>query len=136
MAPADPLYLMWCGVNRITTSGRLAGANQKVNRENALKAVTINAAYSLKMEDKIGSITPGKLANLTILEENPITCDPKKIKDIQVWGTVVEGRKHPVGIRNVKGSVGINNVNQQEEISTAAVNHVMKILAAHNDDKH
>lgn len=47
MAPADPLYLMWCGVNRITTSGRVAGASQKVSKENALKAVTIEAAYSV-----------------------------------------------------------------------------------------
>lgn len=47
MALADPLYLMWCGVNRITTSGRVAGASQKVSKENALKAVTIEAAYSV-----------------------------------------------------------------------------------------
>jgi len=92
MAPGDPLYLMWCGVNRITASGRVASPNQVVSREGALKAITINAAYSLKLENEMGSIEPGKLANFTILSENPLTCDAKKIKDVQVIGTVSEGR--------------------------------------------
>lgn len=96
MAPADPLFLMWCGVNRITTSGRVAGENQRVSREGALRAVTIEAAYSLKMEQEIGSIVSGKLANFTILEDNPVTCDPLKIREIGVWGTVHEGRILPV----------------------------------------
>lgn len=133
MAPADPLYLMWCGVNRVTTSGRVAAANQKVSRENALKAVTIEAAYSLKLEDQMGSITAGKLANFTILSDNPVTCDPMKIKDIKVWGTVVEGRVQPVGMKNTKGSMGLNNINESQEFSVTALNYVMKILAAHND---
>ena len=96
MAPADPLFLMWCGVNRITTSGRIAAENQRVSREGALRAVTLSAAYSLKMEKEIGSIESGKLANFTILGDNPVTCDPMKIKDISVWGTVHEGRVLPV----------------------------------------
>jgi hypothetical protein len=92
MAPADPLFLMWCGVNRITTSGRVAGESQRVSREGALRAVTIEAAYSLKMEQEIGSIVSGKLANFTILDENPVTCEPLRIREIVVWGTVHEGR--------------------------------------------
>jgi predicted amidohydrolase YtcJ len=95
MAPADPLFLMWCGVNRITTSGRVAGENQRISREGALRAVTLDAAYSLKMEKELGSIVSGKLANLTILGDNPVTCDPIAIKDIAVWGTVHEGRLLP-----------------------------------------
>jgi predicted amidohydrolase YtcJ len=96
MAPADPLFLMWCGVNRITTSGRVAGENQRISREGALRAVTLEAAYSLRMEKKIGSIVTGKLANFTILHDNPVTCDSMEIKDIAVWGTVHEGRVLPV----------------------------------------
>ena len=96
MAPGDPLFLMWCGVNRITASGRVAGENQKVSREGALRAVTIEAAYSLRMEDEVGSIRTGKLANFTILDDNPVTCDSMKIKDIKVWGTVHEGKVLPV----------------------------------------
>lgn len=76
MAPADPLFLMWCGVNRITTSGRVAGENQRVSRAGALRAVTLDAAYSLKMEKPIGSLVAGKLANFTILGDNPVSCNP------------------------------------------------------------
>lgn len=133
MAPADPLYLMWCGVNRITTSGRVAGASQKVSKENALKAVTIEAAYSLKVEDQMGSITAGKLANFTILSENPVSADALKIKDIKVWGTVVEGRKQPSGGKAVKGATAFVAPNDAEQISMTAYNQMMKILLAHAD---
>ena len=132
MAPADPLYLMWCGVNRITTSGRVAAPDQIVSREGALKAVTIEAAYSLKMEDQIGSIETGKLANFTILSENPVTCDPLKIKDILVWGTVAEGNKQPVGTKNTKSSLDPRGSIESEEFSIAALNHIKKIIAGHS----
>ncbi len=96
MAPADPLFLMDCAVNRKTFSGRVAGPEQRVSREGALKAVTSGAAYSLRLEDEVGSIEPGKLANFTVLEKNPLTVPAEKIKDIKVWGTVQEGRVLPV----------------------------------------
>jgi predicted amidohydrolase YtcJ len=132
MAPADPLFLMWCGVNRITTSGRVAAPNQKISRENALKAVTLDAAYSLKLEDQLGSITPGKLANFTILGDNPITCDPLKIRDIPVWGTVVEGKKQPVSKKQARGDMGFEKpAISNEEFATLAMQHVMKVLQAH-----
>lgn len=91
MAPGDPLFLMWCAVNRMTSSGRVAGENQKVSAEAALRGVTINAAYSLRLEKELGSIEPGKRANFTVLDRNPTTVDPMTIKDIVVWGTVMEG---------------------------------------------
>lgn len=98
MAPGQPLFLMHCGVNRITPSGRVAGENQRVSREGALRAVTLDAAYSLQMEKEVGSIIPGKLANFTVLADNPVTCDPAKIKDIAVWGTILEGRVQPIPV--------------------------------------
>lgn len=96
MAPGQPLFLMHCAVNRTTVSGRVAGPDQRVGRLPALKAVTLDAAYSLRLDKEVGSITPGKLANLTILVENPLTVEPAKIKDVAVWGTVQEGRVLPV----------------------------------------
>jgi hypothetical protein len=96
MAPGQPLLLMWCGVNRITNDGRVTAPEQRVSRLGALKAVTLDAAYSLQLEKEVGSIVPGKLANFTILGDNPVTCDPEKIKDIPVWGTIHEGRVLPV----------------------------------------
>jgi predicted amidohydrolase len=95
MAPADPLFLMWCAVNRVTTSGRVAGPDQRVTVEQALRGVTIEAAYSLKLDNEIGTISPGKRANLTVLADNPLTVPSDRIKDIEVWGTVMEGRIFP-----------------------------------------
>ena len=92
MAPGQPLLLMWAGVNRVTNDGNVRGPEQRVSRLGALKAVTIDAAYSLQLEREVGSIVPGKLANFTILGDNPVTIDPLKIKDIAVLGTVHEGR--------------------------------------------
>jgi len=51
----------------------------------------------------VGSIEAGKLANFTILADNPVTCPAENIKDIAVWGTIHEGRKLPV-IKNVEGT--------------------------------
>ena len=96
MASGQPLRLMSNAVNRITTSGNLAGPAQRISAERALRAVTLDAAYSLRMEDEVGSIIPGKFANLTILTENPLTVLPKDIGEIEIWGTVHEGRILPL----------------------------------------
>jgi len=133
MAPADPLFLMWCGVNRITSSGRVAGENQRISREGALSGVTLDAAYSLRLEKERGSIEPGKLANFTILDANPLTVEPTKIKDVGVWGTVMEGQKLQVG--NADGrkalldpsSPGIDS----SEFSIAALEHAIRSVHAH-----
>lgn len=92
MAPADPLFLMWCAVNRSTVSGRTADASQRITAEKALRAVTIEAAYSIELENSIGSIKPGKVANLAVLDQNPLTIDPAKMREIRVLATVFEGK--------------------------------------------
>jgi predicted amidohydrolase YtcJ len=96
MGPARPLYLAWCAANRITSSGRVAGADQRLSVEQALRGVTLGAAYSWRMEQEMGSIAPGKVANFTVLEDDPLAVDPVRLKDVQIWGTVYEGTIHPV----------------------------------------
>jgi len=93
MGPAAPLTLAWCAVNRRTPSGRTVAPNQRISVHDALRAITIEAAYSWRLEHELGSITPGKLANFTILAEDPYAVDPLALKDIPVLGTVYEGRK-------------------------------------------
>lgn len=102
MAPGQPLFLMWCAVNRISINGNVIAPEQTISPEQALRAVTINAAYSMQLEHKLGSIKVGKTANLTVLKQNPLTVDPSKIKDIDVMATIHEGRILPVnkGIYN------------------------------------
>ncbi len=95
MAPAKPLQLIWSAVNRLTAEGPVSGPEQVVDLDTALRAMTIEAAYSIRLENEIGSITPGKLANFTIMEESPYAVPPAALKDISVWGTVLEGRVQP-----------------------------------------
>jgi predicted amidohydrolase YtcJ len=92
MAPADPLFLMWCAVNRITPSGRTADPEQRITAEQALRAVTIDAAYSIERENDIGSIKAGKSADLTVLNDDPLDVDPREIRNLRVVGTIFAGR--------------------------------------------
>jgi len=105
MAPSDPLYLIWSAVNRVTPSGRVAGAEQRIGVDDALRAVTIEAAYSWRKEHELGSIAPGKIANFTILDQDPYAVDPMQLKDIQIWGTVFEGRLFPLPAERRKVAV-------------------------------
>jgi predicted amidohydrolase YtcJ len=68
------------------------GPDEKIKPIDALKAITINAAYQYHEEDRKGSIKVGKLADLVILDQNPLTIDPLKIKDIKVLETIKEGK--------------------------------------------
>jgi predicted amidohydrolase YtcJ len=150
MAPGQPLFLMWSGVNRITNDGNVRGPEQRVSRLGALKAVTLEAAYSLQMEKDVGSIVPGKLANFTILAENPLSVDPMKIKDIRLWGTVHEGRVLPV-TRGVAAQAGIGTSaafasattatqgGADPELSTVLAARLIEVLAHRHggkDDPH
>ncbi len=93
MAPADPLFLMWCAVNRTTPSGRVADPEQRIDAERALRAVTIDAAYSIELEHEIGSIKVGKKADLTILSDDPLTVEPIELRNIRVVDTIFAGRR-------------------------------------------
>lgn len=95
MAPAKPLQLVWAAVNRLSAEGNTVGPDQKVDLDTAMKAVTIDAAYSIRLENEIGSIQAGKLANFTVLDASPYEVRPDAIKEIGVWGTVLEGRIQP-----------------------------------------
>lgn len=91
MAPVEPLTLAWTAVNRKTSQGTLVSQDQRIPIYDALKAVTVNAARTLNLEAKIGTLEPGKLANFTILRENPLDVPPLRLKDIGVNGVVYRG---------------------------------------------
>lgn len=96
MAPAEPLTLVWAAVNRIASDKQVWGEAQKLSLDLALRAITLEAAWSLGLEDDIGSIEVGKKADFTVLEQDPYTVDPADIRDIPLWGTVFEGRHFPL----------------------------------------
>lgn len=87
----DMLHTIWCAVNRITRKGVHIGPEERVSVYDALKAVTINAAYAYFEEERKGSIKEGKLADLVILDDNPLKVDKMDIKDINVLETIKEG---------------------------------------------
>ncbi|MFW6732693.1 MAG: amidohydrolase [Synechococcus sp.] len=95
-APVSPqpwvLALVDAGVNRRTPSGLVIGPEERVSPYQAQRAVTANAAWQIKEERMKGTLEVGKLADLVILERNPLTADPTTIKDIAVVETIKEGR--------------------------------------------
>jgi hypothetical protein len=95
-APVSPqpwvLALVDAGVNRRTPSGLVIGPAERVSPYLALKAVTAHAAWQIREEKTKGTLEVGKLADLVILERNPLTVDPTTIKDIAVLETIKEGR--------------------------------------------
>ncbi|MBM4274166.1 MAG: amidohydrolase [Deltaproteobacteria bacterium] len=108
MGPSAPLNFVWCAVNRVTPSGRVAGPEQRIGVEEALRAVTIESAYSWRKENELGSIAPGKIANFTVLEQDPFAVEPMKLNEIPIWGTVFEGRIFPVAApKSAGGGAGL-----------------------------
>lgn len=86
------LHSVWTAVNRISRGGNVIGEDQKIGVYDALKAVTINAAYQYFEEDSKGSIRAGKRADLVILDKDPTEVDPMEIKDIKVLETIKDGK--------------------------------------------
>ena len=91
VTPVDPLQLIWVSVNRLTRSDQVLGPEERVSPLEAMRAMTTDAAWQNFEEDIKGSIEPGKLADLVILSDNPLTVDPLAIREIEVLETIVGG---------------------------------------------
>ena len=91
VTPLDPLFTAWCAVNRQTASGRILGPNECIEVDDALRAITLGAAYTLHLDHLIGSIEIGKFADFAVLEQDPTELPPENLKDVPIWGTVVDG---------------------------------------------
>ena len=91
VTPMGHLHTMWCAVNRLTASGQVLGPDECITPYEALHSVTLGAAWQLKLDDEMGSIEAGKVADFAILDDDPLTVDPVTLKDINVWGTVLGG---------------------------------------------
>lgn len=90
--PVNPLMLVWDAVNRLTYDGKVLGPDQRIPVMAALRAITSDAAWQNFEEKTKGSIEPGKVADLVVLDENPLTVSPIHIKDIRIAMTVVAGK--------------------------------------------
>ncbi len=94
MAPVEPLTLVWTAVNRVTAEHTLVSQEQRISVFKAIQAITITAARTLNLENKIGSIKVGKTANFTLLAKNPFKVDKIQIKDIFIVGSIFKGKVH------------------------------------------
>jgi predicted amidohydrolase YtcJ len=95
MAPAEPLFLAWTAASRETMSGKVFAPTERLTLDQALRAVTIDAAYMIGMENELGSIEAGKLADFAVLDKDPYEVGVEGLRGIKVWGTVFEGQWHP-----------------------------------------
>jgi len=92
IVPPDMLRLLWIAVNRKTRSNFVLGPEQRLTPLQALHAMTLGAAHQYFEEDRKGSITPGKQADLVILGSNPLLVEPDTLKDIPVVETFARGK--------------------------------------------
>ena len=91
VVPMEPLRLVWAAVNRRSTSGAPIGPAQRIGVMEALRAVTIDAAYQHFEDDVKGSLEPGKWADLVILSSSPLE-NPARIDQIAVLETIIAGK--------------------------------------------
>ena len=96
MAPVQPLLAVATAVTRTSVSGKVHGPEQRVSLDSALRAVTIDAAWSLRMDREIGSIAAGKRADFAVLEQDPYEVAAAEIGTIGIPATVFEGEVFPV----------------------------------------
>ena len=95
LVPLSPLLHVGTAVTRLGYEGKVHGPGEAISVDRAMRAVTIDAAYTLEKEKEYGSIESGKVADFAILEESPYDVKPEDIKDIKIWGTVLSGKKQP-----------------------------------------
>ena len=91
VAPLDQMFMMWSAVNRKSRSGSEVGSGQRISPLEALKAQTLWAAEQYDEGHRRGSLEVGKIADLVILDRNPLSVNPDDIKDIRVIETIKDG---------------------------------------------
>lgn len=87
----DMMETIWCAVNRRTKNGEVLGKEECISTLDALRAVTINAAYQYFEEESKGSLRKGKLADLVVLDRDPLKTEPMQLREVKVLETIKEG---------------------------------------------
>lgn len=95
MGPLSPFTLAWVAANRVTINGNLRAPEERISLDAGLRAITVDAAWLCRMEDRIGSIRAGKAADFAVLEDDPYGLGVERLREVSVWGTVFEGETHP-----------------------------------------
>ena len=91
VVPPNILFLIWNAVTRLSRGGEVIGPDQRLTPAEALRAVTIDAAYQCFEDGAKGSIEVGKLADMVVLSDNPLRVAPEAIREIAVLATLKDG---------------------------------------------
>jgi predicted amidohydrolase YtcJ len=91
VVPSDCRMLLWSAVNRQTRSGKVLGEEHRISAEEALRGITIDAAYQHFEDDIKGSIEAGKLADLVITEQDPVRIPPDELRNLTIAETIKRG---------------------------------------------
>lgn len=97
VTPLNPLATVSYAVNRITPTGELLGGEERISVYDALEAVTLGGAYTIKMDSEVGSLQAGKYADIAILDADPFEVEPTEIASIKVLATMSGGRIRETG---------------------------------------
>lgn len=88
----SPFVQMYAAVTRKSSSGQVVGPEEAIDIMDTIRVYTWNGAYMSKEEDKLGSIEPGKLADIIVLDRDILTIDPEDLLNVQVLTTMVDGK--------------------------------------------
>ena len=92
VTPLDPFFILWTATNRISRSGIVLGEDQRVSMFRALQGLTTGPAWQLFEEDKKGKLKPGFVADMIIVDKDPITLQNDEIKDCKIIQTIKRGK--------------------------------------------
>jgi len=93
MFPPEPFSLMQTAMTRQTSSGEQLNPGEAINIQQALRAMTINGAYQLRIEDRAGSLEPGKWADLLVVDGNPYATPAAELDQLQVEAVYLAGKQ-------------------------------------------
>lgn len=93
VTPLDTRFMLWTSMARVSPTGVVSGAEERLNAYEALQALTTGPAWQAFEEDRKGRIKPGLLADLVILDKNPLTTPVDGIRDIKILETIKDGRR-------------------------------------------
>jgi predicted amidohydrolase YtcJ len=92
VVPPDMIRTLWSATTRRTRSGQTLGAAQRISINEALTAITLDAARQYGEEALKGSITPGKQADFVIVSQDPFAMDPEDLLELKVLETISRGK--------------------------------------------